>query len=136
MNPKKASELFKTIPGELGIDPEVVNNLLEFYWSNVRKEISNLSHPRLNLHGLGAFEIKVPSLHVTIERYKRHINKLASVSKTLTYARYENVKSRLELLLKMKEILDGDAVLKKEVWKKRLGTKYYGYEKSNKHLEE
>ena len=55
MKPKKARLLYKEISEQKDISSNLVENLLDFYYKNVRTLLSELHHPRINITGLGIF---------------------------------------------------------------------------------
>lgn len=120
MNPKKIKPLLTKVSDELSVDPNLVSDVYDFYWSHVRKSLTTIPYPRINIENLGVFEVKLKTLDVTIEKYKAYLNKLdaANFSK---YPKYENAKKRLDVLEATKEILLEERERKKQIKKSRYG---------------
>ncbi len=58
MRPRKAKELIPEVAQELGIPQHIVTDVVDYYWQEVRKNLSSLSHVRVHLTNLGDFTIK------------------------------------------------------------------------------
>lgn len=58
MKPLKAKELIPETAKELGLPEELVNDIVTFYYHEVRKSLSGLDHVRVHLTNLGDFTIK------------------------------------------------------------------------------
>ena len=55
MKPKKSRLLYQEIAEENDLSKHLVENLLDFYYKNVRTLLSELYHPKINITGLGLF---------------------------------------------------------------------------------
>ena len=58
MRPKKAKEFIPKIAEQLGLSEKLVEDIVDFYWQDVRKNLSSLNHQRIHLTNLGDFVIK------------------------------------------------------------------------------
>jgi hypothetical protein len=114
LNPKKIKPFLKSVSEDLDMDQSLVIDVYEFYWSNVRKSLTTVPYPRINIENLGVFEVKLKTLDLTIQKYKAYLNKLdaANFSK---YPKYENAKKRLDVLEATKEILLEERERKKQI---------------------
>ena len=95
MIPKKSSILYKPVAEELNISETLVEDLISFYYKEVRFHLSSLSHPRINVDGLGQFVAKSFFIEKTIPRLT---NKLM-IHDTSTFNAYFS-KKQSELKLK------------------------------------
>ena len=95
MIPKKSSILYKPVAEELNISETLVEDLISFYYKEVRFHLSSLSHPRINVDGLGHFVAKSFFIENTIPRLT---NKLM-IHDTSTFNAYSS-KKQSELKLK------------------------------------
>lgn len=120
MNPKKIKPFLKSVSEDLDLDQNLVADVYDFYWSNVRKSLTTVPYPRINIENLGVFEVKLKTLDLTIQKYKAYLNKLdaANFSK---YPKYENAKKRLDVLEATKEILLEERERKKQIKSSRNG---------------
>lgn len=58
MRPRKAKEFIPEIAQQTGVSVEAAEQIIGFYWENVRKGMSGLQHARIHLTNLGDFTIK------------------------------------------------------------------------------
>jgi hypothetical protein len=114
LNPKKPKYILKDLHEDLDLNESLVNDVLDFYWSNVRKSISSVVYPRINIENLGVFEVKLKNLVGSIAKYENTLNgfKGDTFGK---YQRYQAIKNRLDLLLAAKEIVVQEKLRKKEI---------------------
>ena len=104
MNPKKANKLYKPVAEELHVDESLVEDLVEFMYKNVRQNLSGLTHPRINLEGLGHFTARPFSVRKGIERAE----KVLSNHDTSTFSAYHNKKQldvKVKALTKLEEMI-------------------------------
>lgn len=100
MNPRKPKRIYDNVSEELNVSKDLVEDLVEFYYKDVRRLLTNLEYPRINIDGLGQFVIKPKTVSGAIDR----INKSLDNHDTSTFKAYHNKKgmeSKLELLLKL-----------------------------------
>lgn len=105
MTPKKASDLYKEFSEDLEISESLVENLIEFFYKEVKDQLTNLRNPRINVIGLGQFVAK----SITVQK---HIEKFTNVVKncdTYSFSGYynkKNLEEKLELLTKLDLLLE------------------------------
>ncbi len=106
MNPKKAKRIYEIVSEDLNIKKDLVEDLVEFYYKDVRKLLTNLEHPRINVDGLGQFVSKPKAVSGSIDK----ITKSLDNHDTSTFKAYHNKKAmevKLDLLTKLQsKILD------------------------------
>lgn len=71
MRPKKAKDFIPDVASELGIPADLVEEVVMYYWAEVRKSLSSLKHQRIHLTNLGDFVIKHWKLDQKIESLSR-----------------------------------------------------------------
>ena len=126
MNPKKSNKLYKEVSEELDLTEDLVQDFIEFYYKEIRKNLSDLLHPRINVDGLGHFVAKTFIIRKAIPRYKKFLE----VQGTETFAEYfnkKNTETKLNALINLENKLT-EIEHKKEIFKQ---TKYDKYTKDN-----
>lgn len=58
MRPKKAKEFIPEISDQFNLPQDLIEDVIDYYWREVRKSLSSLSHSRIHLTNLGDFVIK------------------------------------------------------------------------------
>lgn len=121
MNPKKYKDFEKDIAEEVGVHSKVVSDFIDFFYAEVRKNLSGLTSTRVYIEGLGTFVIRKQKLEKTIKRNKDILGNLAKS----TYHGYEKtvaVKEKIEQLEKInaeyEEILEDKRKFKKDKYSK------------------
>ena len=71
MKPKKAKEFIPSVSTELGLSEDLVEDVIDYYWREVRKSLSNLSHSRIHLTNLGDFVVKHWKLEEKLESLQK-----------------------------------------------------------------
>ena len=116
MNPRKVKRIYDIVSEDLNIKKDLVEDLVEFYYKDVRKLLTNLEYPRINIDGLGQFVAKPKVVTSTIDK----ITKSLDNHDTSTFKAYHNKKAmenKLELLLKLTSKLKQVNIRKEEFLK-------------------
>lgn len=118
MNPKKYKEILEITNSELDVDPKIIKKVVDYYWEDVRKNLSNLEHPHILVDGLGTFNIKWNILQVNIERYGQYLGN----RENLVFSRYhvyKNTEDKLERMQKLEQLMKEHHEKKKEHYKRK-----------------
>ena len=102
MIPKKPQEIIKQVSEDMDLPQSLVDDVISFYYKEVRRNLSSLENPKINLPGLGNFIIKHNSVNVLI---KKHEGAQKNYN-TDTFKNYHNLKlveQRLEKLYGIKK---------------------------------
>lgn len=113
MIPKKATKLYKQVSEELNIDESLVEDFVEFMYKNLRSDMSNLKHPRINVDGLGHFVTRANLVRKSITR----ANKILKEHDTSTFGAYSKkvkVEEKLKLLVDLESKISSEEERKKE----------------------
>jgi 4-alpha-glucanotransferase len=98
MNPKRSSTLYKEVSEENNVIEVLVSDLIDFYYKELRTQLSDLKYPRINVDGLGQFVIKEKLAEVYIAK----LSKMLPTHDVSTFKAYYNKKSmeeKLQLLM-------------------------------------
>ena len=101
MIPKKAKDFIKPTIEETGYSEELVNSLIDFYWSKVRKDMSDLVHPNI-----GTFKIKHWKLDETKEHYQKILDRIEG--KFSKYKMYKAINDKVERIDNLKVLMEKD----------------------------
>ena len=122
MKPKKASFLYKQLSEEKGLSTNLTENLIEFYYKNVRTLLSELYHPRINITGLGLFIARSSNINKSIPKFETYLKN----NDTSTYSAYYNKKlleEKIECLYSIKDQIELEKKRKEEFLKIKNGFK-------------
>ena len=115
MNPKKSSQLYKEVSEELNMPMDIIEDLVQDYYKEIRSNLTGLTYPRINVDGLGQFVARPGLVRKSIPRYKSILDS----HDTSTFSAYFNKKmleDKVECLEKLEKKLD-DADNRKQEFK-------------------
>jgi|32_taG_2_1085360.scaffolds.fasta_scaffold02290_9 nucleoid DNA-binding protein len=120
MIPKKYNTIVKTISENLDIDELEVYDIVNFFYKELRTNLSDLSDLKINVPGLGYFLIRKNKVDESITKCKRKLN----VVDTSSFSGYHYKKTTEEKLEKLEAIkIKIDKFLEeKENWKNAKNT--------------
>lgn len=113
MIPKKPQVIIDQVAEELNLPKTLVDDLVSFYYKEVRKNLSSLEHPKINLPGLGDFTI----LKKSVDKLTDRLTNLSKEYATDSFNAYHNIKvaqSRLERLAHARKNIEEFAEQKKK----------------------
>jgi hypothetical protein len=123
MVPKKPEKIIREVAEQKDLPISTVDDIVSFYYKEVRKTLSSLEHININLLGLGQFIMKANSVNAMIKKYRALNNKYDSQTFT-NYHNKKNAENKLETLLAAKTKIDA-FVMKKKIFKYGQQTKRY-----------
>lgn len=88
----------------MGLDKHLVEEVVQFFYSQVRKNLSKLTHPRIVLPGLGTFTVRKQKLKNQVKKNSDILNNL-DPTKFNDYKVHRSVREKLERLTSMQEII-------------------------------
>ena len=113
MNPKKYKVFYDGIAEEAKVHKDLVSDFIFFFYDKVRKNLSNLEHPRINLPNLGTFSVRIGKLKKNIKKNKDILGNLEK----MTFDGYDKsipVKEKLKAMEDLLEIMEQNIKNKKE----------------------
>ena len=75
--PRKSKDLVPDVAKEMGLDEELVQEVVIAYWEELKKSIVEMRHYNINVYKLGRFKIKRWKLDELIDKYmniKKYLN--------------------------------------------------------------
>lgn len=135
LNPKKAKRDIGSVAKELDIPENVVKDVVDFYWREVRRNLSSLSYPRIHITNLGDFTIKHWKLDDIIEKHEKfeEVNRQRGLQQIT--ARFKTAENLFELK-KIKRLINEEKDRKEFVKVEKQLNHEIKQRKHNKDLEE
>jgi nucleoid DNA-binding protein len=102
MIPKRSSKLYRQVSEDLNVNASLVEDLIDCFYKEVRQNLTNLKHPRLNVEGLGHFVVKPGTVRKAIPRYQKSLEN----HDTSTFGAYYNkkmIEGKLEALIDIEQ---------------------------------
>lgn len=121
MVPKKHKDVLKKTIEENGFDKSFAEDAVSFYWSEIRKNLSNLAHTSIVVRKLGNFNIKTWRVDEFVETYKKFSEK--SDAMTFKEAAYKKgMETQYSAFLRIKEDILKEE--KRKIDKKQIRAEY------------
>lgn len=108
MNPKKPKEFIKPTAHETGLADSLVDDVVNFYWSAVRKALSQIDEPSVTVANLGTFKIRYKKIEVVQTKYQNFLANLEQEPEKMTYHKHtlQNLyKEKLVKLDRLKQLI-------------------------------
>lgn len=121
MNPRKYKEFIPEVAEEMGVSIELLTDVLELYWKDVRKFLANCESHHIIINGLGSFYVRPWQLPPVKEHYQEIVTKYQQAydaGQKVTIQRFAMAKEaekRLAKLNKLEELIEADKIKKKEI---------------------
>jgi nucleoid DNA-binding protein len=80
LNPKNYKNFYKDIAKEVEVHKDLVSDFIFFFYAKLRKNLSELEHPKINVPNLGTFSIRHHKLKKAIKRQKDILGNLQKIT--------------------------------------------------------
>ena len=121
MNPKKPKNFIKPTAEVLGLSEALVDDAVGFYYSAVRKALSELESPSITVTNLGTFKVRYNRIPVFEKRYQRYLDNLEAEHMTFNKHTLQIIsKQKLEGLEKVRELMQEEYDRKQAAKTKRI----------------
>lgn len=97
MKPLKAKELIPETANDLGLSESLVQDIVTYYYQEVRKSLSSLKHARVHLTNLGDFTIKHWKIDEKIEMLEKFEEKNKQRGLQQMTARFKTAETLFDL---------------------------------------
>ena len=113
MIPKKSKEILEKVIKENDLDKSFTEDAVSFYWSELRRNLTELKYHRITVRKLGIFTIKYWKIDEFVESYKRHLDKGDALTwKEATYRKA--MEKQYDNFSKMRDIMDAELTRKQK----------------------
>ena len=129
MIPKKPKILYKQLSEETNLNETLIDNLITFYYKEIRSEMSALNHTKIYVDGLGQFIVKSKTVDNLILKYERIIAKADNYS----FSSYHN---KIRLTTRLEELNSVKLKLQEDKSKKQIFLIQKYAKKTDNNLEE
>lgn len=118
MIPKKSKEILQKVINDNGFHEGFTKDAVSFYWSELRKHLSEMISPSITVTKLGIFTVKHWKIDEFIESYKIHLDKTEAL--TWTEATYrKNMEQQHANFVRLKSEMEKEFERKDEKKKTR-----------------
>ena len=113
MNPKNYKNFYDDIAKESEVHKDLVSDFVFFFYDRVRKNLSNLTSPKILLPNLGTFSIRTTKLKKSIQRQQDILGNLDK-RKFEGYDKSIPVKAKLETMKNALKMIEENIQNKKK----------------------
>lgn len=113
MLPKNSKEYIKPTSEKLGKDPQLIADVVGFYYAELRKALADLTYHNIQVEELGMFKVKFQKLPFLIAKYMGELENLRKDS-------YEHMHIREDLTAKLNKAIAVQKLIKEEHKRKEL----------------
>jgi hypothetical protein len=121
MLPKKSKHFILPSAEELSMDFNLVDDVVSFFYSELRKDLTNLKCNTIHVEGLCTFKAKSSELPKLMVKYRKHLEVLQPETFN-QMATKKDLESKLSKVLALNKMIKNEMVRKKEFLEKKYGT--------------
>ena len=129
MLPKSSKHYIRPTADELDCDQELVEDVVGFFYTAVRKNLVELKGPNIQIENLGSFRVKHNELPKLVSKFKKHL----AVLKPETF---NQMAIKKDIETKLKRVLSLQFIISKECHRKAEFTKNKKNDEPNKDMED
>lgn len=118
MLPKSSRHFLQPTAEELGCDVQLVDDAAAFFYSEVRKALTEMRGPIVQVPNLGSFKAKPGELPKLIHKYEKHLTVLQPETFNQMATR-KDLEVRLERVKSLKKKIDDEKERRKEFLKNK-----------------
>jgi nucleoid DNA-binding protein len=100
LNPRKPKQAIKKTAQAEEVSEQLVSDLTHYFWLRVRKDVSSLDYPRVQITNFGSFMVRYNRMEKQIKKYEEILGKL-NMTRYRDYQIFDELSSRVA---KMKEL--------------------------------
>lgn len=121
MLPKNSKHFIKPTADSLEKDVELVEDLLTFYFQELRKSLVNFKHYNIKVEGLGTFKVKKKELSKLYMKHTNHLNVLKEPRTFREMSIKKDTEEKLEKVTSLQDLLNEERKRKAIFMKKKNG---------------
>lgn len=131
MNPKKAKDTAVDTAKELGLSSSMVEDIISFYWKEIRKTLTQAKNNSLIITKVGCFKVRYTTINNTLENYKRILSSKNPLTSETSFQRTKGYKLLEEKIAIINNLLE----IREQEKKNMIEFKIKKNAESNKNLE-
>jgi len=111
--PKNSKHFIQPTADELNYDKTIVEDVISFFYEDVRRTLVEMRGPNIQVENLGSFKVRNNKIPKLINKYEQYLNTLDK-KEFSQVAIIRSVEKRLEKTLRLKKIMDEETQRKKD----------------------
>jgi len=118
MFPKNSKHYIVPTAEELEKDTQLVEDVVSFYYSTLRKSLVDMVGINVQVENLGQFRVKKMDVSKVVEKYKKHLSMITKDTFSQMQLRKE-IELKLEKAEKLSQIIEIERERKKQFYKNK-----------------
>ncbi len=118
MFPKNSKHYIVPTAEELEKDTQLVEDVVSFYYSTLRKSLVDMVGINIQVENLGQFRVKKMDVSKVVEKYKKHLSMITKDTFSQMQLRKE-IELKLEKAEKLSQIIEIERERKKQFYKNK-----------------
>ena len=119
MLPKNSKHFIQPVSEELGYDSELVQDVITFYYEELKKTLTDLEFHNIQVEELGLFKAKKDQLPKLYMKYKKQSEALEDPETFQKMTIKKSIEDKLEKVKALQKIIHEDTKRKAEFIKKK-----------------
>ena len=119
MLPKNSKHFLQPTSEKLNMNLSMIEDVINFYYVELRKALSNLEFYNIQVENLGSFQVKKRELPKLVMKYTNHLNVIQPDTFNQMVIK-KDIEEKLEKVLNIQSLLYEDIKRKKEFYKKKI----------------
>lgn len=116
MLPKSSKDYIKPTADQLGIKEELVDDVVSFFYADVRRALIDMRGPNVVVNNLGTFKAKYNELPKLIVKYQKHL-KVLTPETFVQMQTKRNIQMKLEKVSRLRKKMFEEKQRKRQFYK-------------------
>ena len=113
MLPKSSRHFIQPTAEELNCNPQLVDDAVGFFYSEVRKALTEMKSPNIQLDNIGSFKVKPGEIPKLLKKYEKHLEILHPETFNQMATKKE-IERRLHRVKALQQMIDEERERKKQ----------------------
>jgi nucleoid DNA-binding protein len=118
MLPKNSKHFIQPTAEELECDATLINDVINFFYAQVKKDLNELAHYNVHINELGTFSVVKKRIKPLMDRHKKHLDVLTKESFDQVVIR-KKMEHKYQNFIKLKELIQEESERRKEFYKNK-----------------
>jgi nucleoid DNA-binding protein len=118
MLPKNSKHFIQPTAEELECDATLINDVVNFFYAQVKKDLNELVHHNVHINELGTFSVVKKRIKPLMDRHKKHLDVLTKESFDQVAIR-KKMERKYQNFIKLKELIQEETERRQQFYKNK-----------------
>lgn len=120
MIPKSHKTFIKPVSEKLELKEDLINDVVGFYYGEVRKLLNEMQYPNITLKGLGTFKVKTKNLNKLIQKLDAQSGYLENPINFNQMSAKKGIEAKLNAAKKLQVLVEEEKERKNKIYEERI----------------